>query len=90
MAKAYKCDRCGKFYILEDPDSYDEGITEEPEIRLVKTNPKNNAYYKNVDVCERCHNDLKDWFEACRKKEEEVKRNPYYYYNDGTGDRMGG
>lgn len=60
--KAYKCDRCKTFYTREDADMYDDDITTEPELRMVWTNPKSNAYYNKVDLCPKCEQEMNNWF----------------------------
>ncbi len=60
--KAYKCDRCKKFYTREDADAYDEGITSEPELRMVRTSHNTNAYYDKVDLCPECEKEMNNWF----------------------------
>ena len=64
MAKAYECDRCKKLYTRIDSDEYDDGITSDPELRLVRTSTKRNAYYNVLDLCPECTSELNKWFEG--------------------------
>lgn len=64
MARAFKCDRCGKFFTKEDFESH--------------YGDDRNAYYllntlygcasENIyDLCVDCYKELKDWMEGKKK-----------------------
>lgn len=53
MARAYRCDRCGKLYENNDIRRDD----------LVLTTLLNCSNHKLYDLCPDCHQELKDWFD---------------------------
>ena len=54
MSRAKKCDRCGNYYDLYDHD-----------IEIIKS----AVLHEYIDLCPRCHEDLKDWLSIYKVKE---------------------
>lgn len=54
MAKAYQCDRCGKFYT---GPIYENINLKKYEIRYTNTN-------KFLDLCEKCIDDLRNFIDG--------------------------
>lgn len=62
MAKAYRCDRCGQFYIANDYiDSYKPFYIN----NIIKC--------RMLDLCEECHNELQSWMNVYKYMEKEEK-----------------
>ena len=59
---AKKCDRCKKLYTIERNE-------EKPMLRLSVHHPYKDRYYKPIDLCPKCREDLVKWFEKKSKKE---------------------
>lgn len=61
MAKARRCDRCGKFFMPEELQEYFKN--DEPVYTIV-----NSVYWPNesnlYDLCPACYRGLKVWMEA--------------------------
>ena len=60
MASAKKCDRCGKFYIVNTL----------PGIAKLVLYEYRTFQYNEVDLCPDCSQELKDWFERPIKERE--------------------
>lgn len=57
MARAYKCDRCGAFYCI---DTAAGKITTRRYDTI-------NAMREHDDLCEKCTQELSEWFESGKK-----------------------
>lgn len=61
MARALKCDRCGKFFMREDLESrYGDDQNVYYLVNSLFSPAQNNIY----DLCVDCYKELKDWMEA--------------------------
>ena len=61
MAKAVKCDRCGKFYTLDEKKFRVEGNCTKGVFEYIKTYSKTDNLIQLFDLCDDCAEDLWNW-----------------------------
>lgn len=61
---AFKCDRCGKLF-----EDYSERKFE-GNYRIIPN--KNGGFARQLDLCKNCNDELQDWANAFKKKEEQA------------------
>ena len=67
MARALKCDRCGKFFMKEDFEShYGDDQNAYYLVNTIYGRTSEDIY----DLCVDCYSELKNWMEA--KKNERI------------------
>ena len=65
MARAFKCDRCGKFFMKEDFENhYGDDRNAYYLVNSIFGPVSENSY----DLCVDCYKELKDWMEGNKNK----------------------
>ncbi len=65
MAKARKCDRCGKFFMPEElREHFENDETVYFVVNSIYNFQDDSTLY---DLCVNCHDELKKWMEAKKK-----------------------
>lgn len=65
MAEARKCDRCGKFFMLEDFIEHFEDDETAYYLTSSICHPRESEVY---DLCIDCYSELKNWMRAKKNK----------------------
>ena len=62
MVKAKQCDRCGGFYKIDYVSDY----------RIAQIQHTSSRYTKSLDLCPECAEQLQNWFEEGKKKDDKT------------------